>query len=418
MKRLVTFVAGNMLVVGIAAAQGTPKYTVVDLGTLPGGTFSQASAVSDRRLVAGIADKEGVQQAMLWWAMFHINIGTPGLNSGAFAVNNRGQAAVQAEVASPDPNNENFCAYGTGRKCLPYIWDRGTLRQLPLLGGNNGSVGSMNNRGEVVGGAETAAHEPNCPQGTSVSGTGPQVLNFQAVVWGPGTGQIRTLPPLPGDTLGMATAINDHGQAVGATGTCANLVLPPLAYGPHAVLWDADGRPRDLGNLGTTALNIALAVNNKTQVVGVSSLYADSSPFGGSHAFLWQNGAMRDLGTLPGDVQSVAQSINDEGQVTGVSFDGHGSPRPFLWQNGVMRDLNELVVGGAHLYMLFGPFINADGEIAGFGVTEHGDMHAFLASPVARESDERRPPATLPEDLREMIVNGGGWFTIGVRRAR
>jgi probable HAF family extracellular repeat protein len=404
---------------GIAWAQGSPKYRVVDLGTLPGGAFSQATAVNDNRLVTGIsADQDGTQQAILWWAMFHLDIGKPGLNSGAFAVNNRGQAAVQAEVASPDPNNENFCAYNTGRKCLPYIWDRGALRQLPLLGGSNGSVGFMNNRAEVVGGAETAAREPNCPPGVSVSGTGPQALNFQAVVWGPGAGQIRTLAPLPGDTMGMAIAINDHGQAVGATGTCANLVLPPLAFGPHAVLWDADGKPRDLGNLGTTALNIALAVNNKTQVVGVSSLYPDSSPFGGSHAFLWQGGVMKDLGTLPGDVQSVAQSINDAGQVAGVSFDEHGNPRPFLWQNGVMQDINDLVVGGAPLYLLFGPFINDNGEIAGFGVTEHGDVHAFLASPVAGETGEGRTRPALPQGLKQILGDGHGWFTLGVRRAR
>jgi probable HAF family extracellular repeat protein len=205
------------------------------------------------------------------------------------------------------------------------------------------------------------------------------------------------------------------GQAVGATGTCANTVLPPLAYGPHAVLWEADGTPRDLGNLGTTALNIALAVNNQTQVVGVSSLYPDSSPFGGSHAFLWQRGVMRDLGTLPGDVQSVAQSINDAGQVTGVSFDGHGNPRPFLWQGGAMQNLNELVVGGARLYLLFAPFINASGEIAGFGMTEHGDVHAFLATPVAGKSEANRAPAKLPENLREMIGESRGWFTLGVR---
>jgi probable HAF family extracellular repeat protein len=420
MKRVVNFVAGSILITGIAGAQGSPKYSVVDLGTLPGGAFSQATAVNDNRLVTGIsADKDGTQQAMLWWAMFRINIGTPGLNSGAFAVNSRGQAAVEAEVASLDPNNENFCAYGTGRKCRPFIWDGGALRELPLLGGNNGSVGSfINNRGEVAGGAETADREPNCPAGVSVSGTGPQILNFKAVVWGPGAGQMRKLTPLPGDTLGMATAINDHGQAVGATGTCANLVLPPLAFGPHAVLWDTDNKAQDLGNLGSTALNIALAINNKTQVVGVSSLYPDSSPFGGSHAFLWQRGVMNDLGTLPGDVQSVAQSINDEGQVTGVSFDGQGNPRPFLWQNGVMQDLNELVVGGPPLLLLFGPFINNNGEIAGFGITDHGDVHAFLASPVAGGSEERRTRPTMPENLRQIIGDGHGWFTLGVRRAR
>jgi probable HAF family extracellular repeat protein len=399
MRNFLTSTAG-ILIAATCAAQSLPKYSVVDLG----GESTQATALSDSRRIAGISvDQDGTQQASLWWAMFHINLGTKGLNSGSYAINNQGQVAVQAEISALDPNNENFCAYGTGRECLPYIWDRGALRQLPLLGGNNGTVGTVNNRGEIVGGAETAAHEPNCPAGVSVSGTGPQVLNFQAVVWGPGTSQVRTLRPLAGDTMGMGVAINDKGQAVGATGTCANLNLPPLAYGPHAVLWDTDGTPRDLGNLGTTALNIALAVNNKTQVVGVSSLYSDSSPFGGSHAFLWQNGIMRDLGTLPGDVQSVAQAINDAGQVTGVSFDAEGNPRPFLWDNGTMVDLNQLVVAGPPLYLLFGPSINAVGEIAGFGVTEQGDIHAFVATPVSGKSSEAHEPARMPENLRQMM---------------
>src|SRR5690242_17409660 len=75
-----------------------------------------------------------------------------------------------------------------------------------------------------------------------LSGTGPQVLDFQAVVWGPATGQVRALRPLAGDTVGMAIGNNDNGQVVGASGTCANTVLPPLAYGSRAVLWDAAGR--------------------------------------------------------------------------------------------------------------------------------------------------------------------------------
>jgi hypothetical protein len=83
-----------------------------------------------------------------------------------------------------------------------------------------------------------------------------------------------------------------------------------------------------------------------------------------------------------------------------------------------MQDLNELVVGGAPLFLLFGPFINNNGEIAGFGVTEHGDVHAFLASPVAGEPEQRRTLSTLPADLRQIIGDGHGWFTLGVRRGR
>jgi probable HAF family extracellular repeat protein len=423
MRQFLTFAAGSLWLAGIAGAQSLPKYRVVDLGILPGGNFSQATGVNDGRLITGLAaDKDGTQQAMFWAGMFRMNIGTKGLNSGVFGVNNQSQATVQAEVATKDPNNENFCAYGTGKKCLPYLWNRGALVPLPLLGGNNGTVGTVNNRGEAVGIAETVVRDANCPAGVSLSGTGPQVLNFQAVMWGPAEGQIRTLRPLAGDMVGMAIGINDKGQAVGATGTCANTTLPPLAFGAHAVLWEADGTPRDLGNLGTTALNMALAVNNSGDVVGVSSLYPDSSPFGGSHAFLWtkQAGAMRDLGTLPGDVVSVGQGINDAGQVVGMSFDEHGNPRPFLWQNGVMRDLNDLVVGGAQLYLL-GASINASGTIAGFGVTEHGDVHAFVADPVSGKSEAAevvRTPMAMPESLRQMMGDGRGWFTIGMKRRR
>jgi len=419
MKRLLTFVA----TVGLAAAQSTPKYRIVDLGTLPGGDFSQATWLNDLGLATGLAaDKDGTQQAMFWLGMFRMNIGTPGLNSGAFFVNNLGQAVVQAEVASKDPNNENFCAYNTGRLCLPYLWDRGRLVPLPLLGGNNGTVGSVNSRGQTVGIAETALHDPNCPPGISPAGTGPQVLDFQGVVWGPQAGQVRALRPLGGDTVSMAIGINDSGQVVGASGTCANTVLPPLAYGAHSVLWDADGTAHDLGNLGSTAVNMALGINNRGQVVGISSLHPDSSVESGSHAFLWtkQSGVMRDLGTLPGDVQSVAQAINDAGQITGVSFDDHGNPRPFLWQNGVMRDLNELVVGGAPLYLLFGPSINAFGAIAGFGVTENGDVHAFLALPaIGKLADASfREPVPMPQNLQQVMGTAGGSFRIGMPHRR
>lgn len=117
------------------------------------------------------------------------------------------------------------------------------------------------------------------------------MLGYQAVVWGPKPGQIRVLKPPTGDTVGFAIWINDKGQAVGASGTCDNTILPPaLAAGSHAVLWETDGSAVDLGNLGgtiNTALpgvgNIALYVNNQSQVVGVSALPGNMN----AHAFLW-----------------------------------------------------------------------------------------------------------------------------------
>jgi hypothetical protein len=58
-----------------------------------------------------------------------------------------------------------------------------------------------------------------------------------------------------------------------------------------------------------------------------------------------------------------------------------GNPRAFLWENGVITDLNTLVPANSPLYLLTGFSSNSRGEIAGFGVTTDGEIHAYLASP-------------------------------------
>lgn len=61
----------------------------------------------------------------------------------------------------------------------------------------------------------------------------------------------------------------------------------------HALLWH-DGKTIDLGNLGGSTQNVALAINDHRQIVGASDIVGGTY----QHAFLWQNGSMRDLGTL------------------------------------------------------------------------------------------------------------------------
>jgi probable HAF family extracellular repeat protein len=367
-----------------AAAQDTQQrtlpavqYTITDLGTLDGGTFSQPFFIDRYGLVSGSASlPDGTQNAVLWLNGQMKDIGAPGLggpNSIAFVDNESSRAVGEAETSTSDPNGEDFCGFGTHLTCLPFLWQAGGMIQLPTLGGNNGVAKAISNRGEVAGFAENSTPDPGCPA--------PQVLHFKPVVWEKGL--IHKLPTFGGDPDGVAQQINDNGEVVGGSGTCAafnanflyNLV--PV----HALLWEK-GKATNLGNLGgetgQAGGNIAYDINNQGQVVGNSDLPGDTT----FDAFLWtRKTGMQDLGTLSGDVASVSLSINDAGSVVGASLDADFNPRAFLWEEGVMTDLNTLIAGDSPLYLLTGCSVNSRGEITGLGLTSTGETHTYLASP-------------------------------------
>jgi len=409
MKSLISWITASSLLAGLGMAQ--PRYSVVDLSTLRGAAFSQATYINNPGVVTGVsAAADGTQHSVIWYGGFIGDFGTNplgGPNSEVFGINENGQALGQAEGADKDPNGEDFCGYGTGLKCLPFLWHYGVTTQLPTLGGANGSVGQINGSGEASGYAENGIHDPDCKAKPASNGTGPQAVDFEAVIWGPAPGQIRQLQQLPGDTVGMAIGMNDSGQAVGTTGTCSTVVLPPLpAVGLHAVLWEKDGSVHDLGNLGgkatTTAPgqgNIALSINNQGQVVGASLVSSGATV----HAFLWTTDkGMQDLGTLTGDVGSAGLGINEESEVVGPSLDSDGNPRAYLWKNGVMTDLNALVPEDFPLFLLLATSINDAGQIVGFGVQKEApnDIHAFLATP-----DYSAAPAVAGSNVSHFVLS-------------
>lgn len=381
------------------ASRDAIRYTITDLGTLPGGAFSQAAGNAlGGLIVGGATGADGLEHATLWVRGHAKDIGPKGVNSDAFAVNLFGRVSGQVETDAADPLGENFCAYGTGRQCRPFVWQAGRMRLLPLLGGNNGSVGdSINLLGQIPGVAETGEPDPRCPGGVSAGGTGPQRVYFRPVLWGPQPGRVRELATLPGDDVGVAFWVNNLGQAVGVTGTCADTTLPPLSVGRHAVLWERDGTPVDLGNLGGTGDpaqpgvgNVAHAINDFGDVVGVSALAGNTA----AHGFLWTRARkMRSLDPLPGQAQSGAISINNSGDAVGVSFDGmlwdavqSGNASAVVWpRGGAPADLNALVAQPTSLYMLFAFSINDAGEIVGLAFdTDSGQVHGFRATPVRR----------------------------------
>ena len=401
----------------VAQAQNaTARYVVRDLGALPGGGFSQPGTVNEAGVVAGLSTaSDGIQHAVLWFGDQIVDLnssGDHGLNAGAFGINALFRVSLQTETSAYDPNGEDFCAYGTHRVCTAAVWQGGRIIRLPTLGGNNSTVGNVNSRGQIPGVAETGTADSAC-----ASRLPAQKLQYQAVVWGPDQHRVRALPLLGTDTVSVALWMNDRGQVVGASGNCNNTNPPPIAAGPHAILWDTDGTPVDLGNLGSSAINAAIGINNRGEVIGASSLRDDSTPFNGTHGFLWtrQHG-MKDLGTLSGDVASAALAINDAREIVGISIDSAGNPRAVYWHNGIPIDLNTQVASGSELYLLWAADINNRGEITGWGVdTSTGEIHTYLAVPIrmrdgtipsVRFDSSTIAPVPLSDDIRQKLERG------------
>jgi probable HAF family extracellular repeat protein len=372
-------------------------YSVKDLGTL-GGTYSFGYQINEAGWVAGgsaTATQTGglYQTAFLWYGDGPlVNLGTldgpekcPSCNSEADGPNRFGETVVGSEVSALDPNGEDFCDYGTHRQCLGAIWKNGKLRALPNLpAGHNANALNLNDKGQVVGFAETDITDLTCSTGTPF-----QVRRFEVVIWEP-NGEIRKLRPLAGDTVAFATGINEKGQVVGTSGLCSAVGLPPLyANGPHAVLWENDGTPIDLGSLGGPTTNAGTSINNRGEVVGGSQSAKD----GNLHTFFWtRDTGMQDIGTLPGAVVTIAgccNTLNNSGQVVGASIDGTTfNSTAFFWEKGVIYDLNTLISKSSPWYLQSADGINDAGQITGWGLID-GNVHAFVATPCDRDRRDR-----------------------------
>jgi len=400
------------------------QYTFKDLGTL-GGSASAAFFVNSDGWAGGIAsNSDGNQHAFLWRTGSMKDLGTlGGLNSVNFGSPNEwGQLAGGAETSTPDPNGEDFCGFGTHLVCLPFIWEPtspgdGVMTPLPTLqGGTNAQAAWLNNRGEIAGTSEKGAADSTCP-GSSVTA---QVKEFKPVIWYKPfswfKAQIQELPTLPGNPDGVVFAMNDQGIAVGSTGSCGSFnpnsfsnlsqVLPS-----YPVLWK-HGAIVNLKGLGGELGNIAFAINDFDQVVGVSDLPGDLN----FHGFLWQDGRVTDLQPLDGDVNSVGLGINDKGDIVGLSLDQNFNPRAVLWQNGKPIDLNALASSNSTFIPFSAEWINIHGEIAGFGLdTISGNVDAYLANPnsdgeksesdnsAAREEGSQRVKIYFSAQVRKLL---------------
>jgi probable HAF family extracellular repeat protein len=366
------------------------SYQIAKLPSL-GATMSRGMAINDRSWVAGWSNRpDGSRHASLWrngGITDLLTLGGPSSTVAWPGLNDEGMVVGISHTAEIDPLNEDWsCEAGgflpesTNLICRGFVWKDGEMQELPTLGGHHGFAAALNNRGQVVGWAETPVHDPTC--------TGVQVLQFRAVVWEPKKNKVKTreLLPFPGDSTSAATAINDRGEVVGISGDCDQAVGRFSAR--HAVLWGKNGKVTEIPNLGGVTWHTPLDINAAGDVVGFSNPAGAGDPEGEfiSRAFLWTRGAAKalDLGTLPGDLYSEAFAINGRGQVVGVSFGGASGSRAFLWQDGVMTNLNDLVAPGSLDVLLSAQDINDDGQITGRVLDQAtGETLAFVATPTS-----------------------------------
>ena len=219
---------------------------------------------------------------------------------------------------------------------------------------------AINSRGLAVAQAETSIPEPFAPNCLQP----PECLAARTITWQNG---VQTdLGALPGvGNSSVPLWLNDQGTIVGIS---ENGVIDPLTGSPEirAVRWKG-GKILDLGTLGGNA-GYANAINNRGQVAGYALNNTPDSDANGLvvdfpalffpattqvRAVLWQDGVIHDLGTLGTGNDAVAIFVNERGQVAGVSFtdtilNASGVPTqdPFFWDDGKMVDIGNL--GGTH----------------------------------------------------------------------
>lgn len=164
------------------------------------------------------------------------------------------------------------------------------VTSLPTLGGTSAEAWGINDAGQIVGAADTRA----------------QVTH--AALWQ--SGAVHDLGALRGGMFSEAVSINASGVAVGFSTLAETVNGTTLDFGDrHAVMFQS-GKLVDLTpDLPFNHDAFATAINVHGQIVGARA----------DRAFLWQNGVGTDLNTLipasAGVTLTSANGINDSGQI-------------------------------------------------------------------------------------------------------
>jgi probable HAF family extracellular repeat protein len=212
---------------------------LTDLGTLPGGSISEATGINDAEEVTGFSDSGTSEPHAFRWSspkgMQDLGTLPGGYYSQGLAINAQGDIAGYSNAGDAEWHASLWTA-SAGMQSLPN-----------LPGGFSASGNGINDLGQVVGGSG----------------------NY-AALWDSPT-SVESLGALPGGGWSTAFAINNAGQVVGWSGFTA-------------FVWSRETGIRDLNNLipanSGWSLSTANGINEAGQITGQGTIN------GQQHAFL------------------------------------------------------------------------------------------------------------------------------------
>jgi probable HAF family extracellular repeat protein len=336
-----------------ATVHSQTKYTVTDLGVLPGTNVSFALGVNNLGHVTGNDQSDTLADLAFLYKngkMQSVGPTTPqGTITPYSAVITEGLSInLFDQVVGTYYVNEVTDVNGNSGELVGFVYTPG----LPLFIMPKGKTPTgINVFGDVIG--------------NSTTGT-PFVLR---------RGVYTPLSVLPGSKGFGVIAINNSGEIVGSY--AAN-----QQGDQNAVYWNRNGKIFDLGVLVGGYNCQARAINDQGWIVG-SCAIGD-----GLHPFLCYNGAagkLIDLGLLPNTSSTFALGINNSGVIVGDCKGSKGYVG-FTYSNGVMRDINDLLVNNKSGWIVnTASGINDLGQIAGSGAATINGVqvtHALLLTPI------------------------------------
>lgn len=264
----------------------------VNLGTLPGGNYSKATAINESGQITGMwgnsvtGDPTGVE-AFVWEA---------GVMTGL------GPILGAKQSSGEDINDHGWITGWMGESILSsaaFVWDGKDVIELEFPPGATDAKGNaINNHGDVAG---------------RIVYTDPETgdMTLEAALWT--QGKLIKLGHLPGATKCWSTDINDRGEVLGY---CRFPATPSRPF-----LW-RDGEMRELKSLVKgehVSLNLAWAINESGLITGSD---IDSDAFVAAPL----NPPRTDLtGDCITDGRDLIILLAQWGQAGAADFDGDGT---------------------------------------------------------------------------------------------